>query len=30
MLTVKCYVNDWNRKLNEQGTEIQVLKGMFD
>ena len=30
MFTVKCYVNEWNGKLNEQGTEMKVFKGMFD
>ena len=30
MLTIKCYVNEWNRKLNEQGTEMKLFKEMFD
>ena len=30
MLTVKSYVNEWNEKLNKQGTEMKVFKEMFD
>ena len=30
MFTVKCYVNEWNGKLNEQGTEMKVFKEMFN
>ena len=30
MLTVKCYVNEWNGKLNEQSTGKKVFKEMFE
>ena len=30
MLTIKCYVNEQNGKLNEQGTGKKVFKEMFD